>query len=353
MGEGKGVPSLPKTRKQRGGDKRGVRKITTNSSVGRPTPYKEKRILPRTLADEDIKEGRGAATRGGCRIMEVNADGRVGTNGMQIYLEEMERMKVDILIMVDTGIGENQIRNIEHQVDAWEVDLAVQIAPAYTAAPNDQGRCVGGIIIVATYPWAANLGTLHTDDSRLGLIGKIKLKTNESDILLIPTYLPPFRKNPTEPNSAVGKRLQQWLRKAQLHISPLQWLTKVLSKWVTIAHESGVLPCIIGDLNASNYPTEAGSTGAHGPLSALSAGWGMYSALDDTIPNYHTYWVNGDGVSRLDHFMVTAQLRPLVKWAGVDYSSVMHHMDYIVLMPSKSMPTQKRQGKIRNLNPRW
>ena len=38
--------------------------------------------------------------------MEVNADGRVGKNGIQIYLEEMERMKVDILIMVDTEIGE-------------------------------------------------------------------------------------------------------------------------------------------------------------------------------------------------------------------------------------------------------
>ena len=86
-------------------------------------------------------------------------------------------MKADILIMVDTGIGENQIKSIEHQVNAWEADLEVQIVPAYAAEPHDQGRCVGGIIIAATYPWTANLGTLHTDDSRLGLLGKIKLMT--------------------------------------------------------------------------------------------------------------------------------------------------------------------------------
>ena len=120
--------------------------------------------------------------------MEVNTDGRVGTHGIQIYLEEMERMKVDILIIVDTGIGGHQIPNIEHQINAWEFDLAVQIVPAYTAGPHDQGGCVGGIIIVAKYPWASNLGTLHTDGSGLGLIAKIKLKTNDSDILLIPTF---------------------------------------------------------------------------------------------------------------------------------------------------------------------
>ena len=89
----------------------------------------------------------------------------------------------------------------------------------------------------------------------------------------------------------------------------------------TIAQESGVIPCIIGDLNASNYPTEAGSTGTHGPLSTLSAGWGMSSTLDDIVDNYHTYWMNEDGVSRLDHFIITSLIRPLVKWAGVDYSS--------------------------------
>ena len=104
-------------------------------------------------------------------------------------------------------------------------------------------------MIVATYPWASNLGKPHTDDSRLGLIAKIKLKTNDSDILIIPSY----------------------------H-----------SKWVTFAQESGEISSIIGDLNASNHHTDAGSFGVHEPLTTLSAGWGMSSALDAIIPNYHT-----------------------------------------------------------------
>ena len=72
---------------------------------------------------------------------------------------------MDILIMVDTGIGEPQIPSIQRQINACISDQAVQILPAYTAGPYDHGRCVGGIIIVATYPWASNLGTLHTDDN--------------------------------------------------------------------------------------------------------------------------------------------------------------------------------------------
>ena len=96
VGEGKGVPSLPESRKQRGGDKRGVRKIATQGQVEHRVPCLEKRILPRIIDERDIKEGRGKATRGGCRIMEINTDGRVGTNGIQIYLEEMERMKADV-----------------------------------------------------------------------------------------------------------------------------------------------------------------------------------------------------------------------------------------------------------------
>ena len=85
VGEGKGVPSLPELRKQSGGDKRRVRKIATQGQVEHRAPFWEKRILPRIIDEGDIKEGRGAATRGGSRIMQINTDGRVGTNGIQIY----------------------------------------------------------------------------------------------------------------------------------------------------------------------------------------------------------------------------------------------------------------------------
>ena len=115
-----------------------------------------------------------------------------------------------------------------------------------------------------------------------------------SDILLIPLILNRLlmhsRKGQHEQTTAIGKTLQQWLRcnVAKQQISPLQWLKRVLSKWVTIAQVSGE--------NTVHYRIPECKQPSHGckelwctwtPYNFVS--WmGMSCALDAILSNYHT-----------------------------------------------------------------
>lgn len=95
-----------RSHKQKGVDKRGIRRFSNrmNQCVGHRDINLVPRRLPRSKDEDDIREGRKTTTKGGCRIMEINTDEIISTNGISLYLNVMERMKADIINTMWTQI---------------------------------------------------------------------------------------------------------------------------------------------------------------------------------------------------------------------------------------------------------
>jgi hypothetical protein len=88
-----------------------------------------------------------------------------------------------------------------------------------------------------------------------------------------------------------------------------------------VAQASGDAAVILGDMNASETPTAAGNYGTNGKLSELLLKQlGMVSLQPRLMDLYQLIWVGDDGISGVDHFIMTKDDMSLVRSAWIDIS---------------------------------
>ena len=256
----------------------------------------------------DIRYATQSDTPIGCRIIEWNGDGRLKTNGPLPYVEHMKAMKGDILFILDTGLNHRDCEFFGIDVQNIDPTLTIKFVPAI---PNDNtaGRAVGGILAIINHKWALDTGEMHQDNSKLGLLCKMQIRGRNTTYTLICCYWPmPTTGSDRKPNK-VWNKLQSWLSKNRITDSPLKWLQRVISKWLTVAqtsqHHNKTI--ILGDLNSSIVATRKGSHGTHGSLQPFLDENQLVSVYHELFPRdtiHPTYWTNTEGISIIDHFLV-------------------------------------------------
>ena len=243
----------------------------------------------------------------GCTIIEWNGDGRLTANGAEPYVEEYRKLKADIMVILDTGLDKHRTLAFAKQIQYIDPTLTIRSAPAIEGS----GKQVGGILIIINEKWAPNTGELHQDNSRTGLIGKFQIRGLSRSYTIICTYWPMPTTGKTRDineSTKVSQKLQQWLKSKGIAGTPLQWIQRIISKWITVA-ETAVnedIPIVLGDLNSSTTPSVNGTWGVHGKLHTFLDEIQMVSVQDKlfTTPP-RTYWRGDDGISTIDHFLIS------------------------------------------------
>ncbi len=188
----------------------------------------------------------------GCRIIELNGDGRLMKNGAQLYLEEMKRLKGDIMIILDTGMDEQESVQFQKQIGYNDSTTSTQAVPAIKNRHKNQVLPKGGILMIVTNKWSNSIGRIHTDASDTGLLAKMKIRCTDHTITLIIGYWPiprtPLVTADIE-SMAAYRRLESWLHRNHVKKSPQQWMIDVTSTWVTVAQEASEIPIVMGDFN--------------------------------------------------------------------------------------------------------
>jgi hypothetical protein len=179
------------------------------------------------------------------------------------------------------------------------------------------------MMVIANDTWAPNVGTLLPDGSGMGLIAKFKLRTtDEGNFTVIPAYLPPTKGDQVtiDSSNTALNRLTKWMRGNNVSGKPIEWLTGVISKWITVAGERQEYAIVLGDFNsAPQRENRTRYNGANGPLSRLTGMWNMMSTLDHIIPvPYHTFWQGETPVSAVDHILIDPNCRNLIHKVAID-----------------------------------
>jgi hypothetical protein len=242
----------------------------------------------------------------GCRIIELNGDGRLKSNGAQMYVEEMQRLKGDIMIIIDTGMDENESTQFQRQCQRHDHELTTQAIPAIKQRGRGQVLPKGGILVIINAKWCHSVGRLHTDASNTGLLAKVKVRQAEQTYTLLIGYWPipkPESTTADDESAAAFRRLEGWLKKMRIPKSPIRWMRDVTSTWVTVAQEAHEIPIALGDFNASNRLSLAGYLPTNGKLSDLLEDWNMLSVQEELMDKpIQTYWRSQIPISHLDHF---------------------------------------------------
>ena len=289
----------------------------------------------------------GPSRIGGCCITVINADGRINSNGMGVYLEMLRDMAADILIILDTRLNDAESQAQVKDIHKTHPGYGVQAIPTGASTKCSTEYVAGGIMIIANADWSRCIGALHQDDSKLGLVAKFKLRTKYTTFVVIPTYLPPttarkdiIANQQRYDNTAMG-RLTTWLRQKNIRGTPIDWLLDMVRKWITVAQTNEENPIVLGDFNATDHPTEAGGYGSYGPLQKLTHGWQLRSVTDRLLPHPHfTYWVGDTGRSNIDHILINEETFSLVASAQIGISP-----KYVTTMLHKwELPSGFSQG---------
>jgi hypothetical protein len=115
----------------------------------------------------------------GCRIIELNGDGRLKSNGAQMYVTEMHRLTGDIMIIIDTGMDEAESSQFQRQIQQYDSRITTQAIPATKLRGRGTVPPKGGILLMVNAKWSHSVGRMHTDASDTGLLAKVKVKQAE------------------------------------------------------------------------------------------------------------------------------------------------------------------------------
>lgn len=283
----------------------------------------------------DIKEYNGKAEMGGLKVIELNGDGRLMSNGAQKYIDQLRVMKGDVMVIVDTGLTTAKLEVFSRELIRLDSSLCTQAIPAREqlkknkrkgrSESTNQGRAMGGILVIARSDIEHCMGKLHPDGSKTGFMGKIRIYGPLQAYTLIAVHWPqPASDQQIVENPAKAWAiLQSWINKENMRGSPTDWLKKVINTWTTVAQSSGDTTVILGDFNASETPTLSGNYGTNGKLSELILKQlGMVSVQNRLMEEQQpTYWVGDDGISCVDHFIMTKEDLSLVRTTSIDISS--------------------------------
>ncbi len=102
----------------------------------------------------------------------------------------MQRLQGDIMIIIDSGMDEEDSVQFQRQVRSYNRSISTQAVPALKKRQPRQVLPKGGIIVLINAKWSHSVGQLHTDASSTGLLAKMKVKAVDKDLTLIIGYWP-------------------------------------------------------------------------------------------------------------------------------------------------------------------
>jgi hypothetical protein len=119
------------------------------------------------------------------KIIELNGDGRLMSNGAQKYIDQLRVMKGDAMVIMDTGLTAAKSEIFTKELLRLDNLLCTQAIPA-TELPKKikrkgrhesayQGRAMGGILVIAKSEIEHCIGKLHPDGSKTGLMAKFRI----------------------------------------------------------------------------------------------------------------------------------------------------------------------------------
>ena len=175
-----------------------------------------------------------------------------------MYVEQMNLMEGDIMVIVDTGLLERAAKAFTRDIQNIDPTLGIRIAPAVDS--QGHGRAVGGIIVLVRGPWNAQVGHLHQDGSSMGLMGKMNIRGETTNLLTLICGYWPIKGNNSE-STQIWNKVQSWIhKKTKFKGSPLQWLQHVMCTWQTVAQtaKANNIVIMIEDFNSALKPTQGG-----------------------------------------------------------------------------------------------
>ena len=166
-------------------------KITDNTAMDKQQYAQESKSREYIRKQQLTRESIHKTTRGkkeGCKIIELNGDGRLQLNGAEMYVEQMNLMEGGIMVIVDTGLLERAAKAFTREIQNIDPTIGIKIAAVVDS--QGHGRAVGGIIDLVRGPWNAQVGHLHQYGSSMGLMGKMSIRGGTTNLTLIYGYWP-------------------------------------------------------------------------------------------------------------------------------------------------------------------
>jgi hypothetical protein len=138
---------------------------------------------------------------------------------------------IDILNIIDTRLSK---RSSSHIIKQFAEILGPGTRVFHTTNTVEFSTTnPGGICIVVTPRLAHIPVSSHADPSQLGTHMYVKLTMPTGVIMNIATYFPYRHHRKETPEQSLLNRIVQWLLKNNDNRTPLQYLQKTISKWVS------------------------------------------------------------------------------------------------------------------------
>ena len=168
--------------------------------------------------------------------------------------------------------------------------------------PRHPNGKVGGQIVIIPLPWKNAVANAKADNSGLGGVFTLELKTSKGRLIIINNYWPTKPQADTDSSNALWNKYKRWLKKTGSGLSPIDYLRDTLEKLLDKHTDKGDPVIALGDFNAHwNSP---GAT--YNDLSDWVSDCGLKNEIG-VLSQEHSValetFIRGDVPSQIDHIL--------------------------------------------------
>ena len=187
----------------------------------------------------------GDPAAAGSKLGLLNVNGLRTVHNVPAVCWLMDRMALDLLILIDTRVGLNSVRWLRRAVHQYlGPGYGISTTKLVKAAPK-----IGGITVIGKGEWGHQINQSWSDPSGLGLVFEVVLKQQPQALVVIGTYWPPDGWKAD--SEQLGAQVLEWLGKRGDTRSPVQYIQDVILE--RLKRHSGSMILVGGDFNLSAF----------------------------------------------------------------------------------------------------